>query len=138
MRVCICLVRLLIWVSLSEIWLDRFLPASVELFFDSCDEMKSWMQEKDAVLSDGDMGRDLETVRALQRRHQVYNEKRLVASKIKCPWISLHLLLLNPTEGSFSSLHRTKRKENGVNMFVNNYTGFYLLFQIVAKFYDVI
>lgn len=43
----------------------------VELFFDSCDEMKAWIQEKDAVLSVGDVGRDLETVRALQRRHQV-------------------------------------------------------------------
>ena len=93
----------------------------MELFFDSCNEMKSWMQEKDAVLSDGDMGRDLETVRALQRRHQVNKENSLVASKITCPWISPHLLSSNPTEGSFSSLHCTKRKENGVNMFVNNY-----------------
>lgn len=49
--------------------------ARVELFFDSCEEMKAWIQEKDAVLSDGDLGRDLETVRALQRRHQV-NELR--------------------------------------------------------------
>jgi len=57
-------------------------------------------------------------------------------NKITCPWISLHLLLLNPTEGSFSSLHCTKRKENGVKMFVNNYKGFYVLFPIVAKFYD--
>ena len=43
----------------------------VELLFDSCEEIKSWIQEKDAILSDGDVGRDLETVRALQRRHQV-------------------------------------------------------------------
>ena len=48
----------------------------VELFFDSCEEMKSWIQEKDAILSDGDVGRDLETVRALQRRHQVSQQKR--------------------------------------------------------------
>ena len=89
MRVCVWLVRLFILVCFGEIWLDRSLPASVELFFDSCDEMKSWMQEKDAVLSVGDMGRDLETVRALQRRHQVYKENRLVANKIMCPWISL-------------------------------------------------
>ena len=45
--------------------------ARVEFFFDSCEEMKAWIQEKDAVLSNGDLGRDLETVRALQRRHQV-------------------------------------------------------------------
>lgn len=137
MRVCIWLVRLFIWVCLGEICLDRSLPASVELFFDSCDEMKSWMQEKDAVLSVGDMGRDLETVRALQRRHQVYKGNGLVANKITCPWISLHFLSLNPKEGSFSSLHCTKRKENDVNMFVNNYKGFYVLFPIVAKFYDI-
>ena len=109
----------------------------MELFFDSCDEMKSWMQEKDAVLSDGGMGRDLETVRALQRRHQVNKENR-VANKITCPWISLHLLSLNPIEGSFSSLHCTKRNENAGNMFVNNYKGFYVLFPIVAKFYVIV
>ncbi|XP_068689103.1 spectrin beta chain-like isoform X1 [Montipora foliosa] len=50
----------------------------VELFFDSCGEMNAWMQEKDAVLSDEDLGRDLETVRALQRRHQGF-ERDLAA-----------------------------------------------------------
>ncbi|KAK2560477.1 Spectrin beta chain [Acropora cervicornis] len=54
----------------------------VELFFDSCDEMKAWIQEKDAVLSVGDMGRDLETVRALQRRHQGF-ERDLAAVEEK-------------------------------------------------------
>ena len=33
--------------------------------------MKSWMKEKDNVLSNEDVGRDMETVRVLQRRHQV-------------------------------------------------------------------
>ena len=56
-------------VSILHIIIPLF--ARVELFFDSCEEMKAWIQEKDAVLSDGDLGRDLETVRALQRRHQV-------------------------------------------------------------------
>ena len=56
----------------------------------------------------------------------------------KIPIVTLHVLSLNPTEDSFSSLHCTKQKENGVNMFVNNYKGFYVLFPRVAKFYDVI
>ena len=40
----------------------------------------------------------------------------------KIPIVTLHLLSVNPIEDS-SSLHRTKRNENGVNMFVNNYKG---------------
>jgi len=44
--------------------------------------MKAWIQEKDAVLSVGDMGRDLETVRALQRRHQGF-ERDLAAVEEK-------------------------------------------------------
>lgn len=51
--------------------------------------------------------------------------------------VTLHVLALNSTEGSFSSLHCTKRKENGVNMFVNNYKRDFM-FPIVAKFYDII
>ena len=42
----------------------------VELFFHTCDEMKLWINEKDNVLTNDDVGKDLETVRALQRRHQ--------------------------------------------------------------------
>lgn len=42
----------------------------VELFFHTCDEMKLWINDKDKALANDDVGRDLETVRALQRRHQ--------------------------------------------------------------------
>ena len=59
------------YIKVSTLHIMIRLFARVELFFDSCEEMKAWIQEKDAVLSDGDLGRDLETVRALQRRHQV-------------------------------------------------------------------
>ena len=59
------------YVKVSTLHVMARLFGRVELFFDSCEEMKAWIQEKDAVLSDEDLGRDLETVRALQRRHQV-------------------------------------------------------------------
>ena len=59
------------YVKVSTLHIMVRLLGRVELFFDSCEEMKAWIQEKDAVLSDEDLGRDLETVRALQRRHQV-------------------------------------------------------------------
>ena len=36
-----------------------------------CDETHSWINEKDQALSSEDCGRDLSSVQALQRRHQV-------------------------------------------------------------------
>ena len=36
-----------------------------------CDETHSWINEKDQALSTEDFGRDLASVQALQRRHQV-------------------------------------------------------------------
>ena len=43
---------------------------SVELFHRTCDEAKEWMEEKITKLDTEDLGRDLQTVQALQRRHQ--------------------------------------------------------------------
>ena len=45
--------------------------SSVLGFQDLCDETHSWINEKDQALSTEDCGRDLSTVQALQRRHQV-------------------------------------------------------------------
>ncbi|EDO49575.1 predicted protein [Nematostella vectensis] len=42
----------------------------VELFLDVCEEMRSWIQEKDAALCKEELGKDIETVRAQLRRHQ--------------------------------------------------------------------
>ena len=40
-------------------------------FHQSCDETQAWINEKDQVLSNDDVGRDLAGVHKLQRRHQV-------------------------------------------------------------------
>lgn len=41
-----------------------------------CDETHSWINEKDQALSTEDCGRDLSSVQALQRRHQVKRNGR--------------------------------------------------------------
>lgn len=44
--------------------------SSVELFNRTCDEAKDWMHEKMNQLDSAEVGPDLKTVQALQRRHQ--------------------------------------------------------------------
>lgn len=44
--------------------------SSVELFNRTCDEAKDWMYEKMNQLDSAELGPDLKTVQALQRRHQ--------------------------------------------------------------------
>ncbi|XP_073969406.1 spectrin beta chain, non-erythrocytic 5 kst isoform X2 [Rhodnius prolixus] len=44
--------------------------SSVELFHRTCDEAKDWMIEKMTQLETAELGPDLKTVQALQRRHQ--------------------------------------------------------------------
>lgn len=44
--------------------------SSVELFNRTCDEAKDWMNEKMTQLDTAELGPDLKTVQALQRRHQ--------------------------------------------------------------------
>ncbi|XP_066999614.1 spectrin beta chain, non-erythrocytic 5 isoform X3 [Anabrus simplex] len=44
--------------------------SSVELFNRTCDEARDWMQEKMTQLDTAELGPDLKTVQALQRRHQ--------------------------------------------------------------------
>ena len=47
-----------------------FAIVSVELFHRTCDEAKDWMEEKIDKLDNEELGRDLRTVQALQRKHQ--------------------------------------------------------------------
>ena len=47
-----------------------YTDSSVSLFNRDADETKSWISEKDVVLSLDDYGRDLVSVQALQRKHE--------------------------------------------------------------------
>lgn len=42
----------------------------MELFHRTCDEATEWMEEKITKLDTEDLGRDLQSVQALQRRHE--------------------------------------------------------------------
>ena len=57
-------------------WL-RFVPLqhSVQQFQRTCDETKAWIAEKEQVLATDDCGKDLDSVKHLQRKHQVKKGK---------------------------------------------------------------
>ena len=42
----------------------------MELFQKTCDEVKDWMQEKMYALDNNDLGKDINSVEALLRKHQ--------------------------------------------------------------------
>ena len=43
---------------------------SIQLFQNLCGELKDWIREKHGELDTDDLGRDLDSVKALQRKHQ--------------------------------------------------------------------
>ncbi|XP_022241663.1 spectrin beta chain, non-erythrocytic 1-like [Limulus polyphemus] len=72
---------------------------SVELFNRTCDEARDWMLEKLDKMDTDEMGRDMKTVQALQRRHQnlerelapveeKFNRVNLLADSVKASYPS--------------------------------------------------
>ncbi|XP_076359799.1 spectrin beta chain, non-erythrocytic 5 kst [Tachypleus tridentatus] len=70
---------------------------SVELFNRTCDEARDWMLEKLEKMDTDEMGRDMKTVQALQRRHQnlerelapveeKFNRVNLLADSVKASY----------------------------------------------------
>ena len=56
----------------------------MELFHRTCDEARDWMVEKMEKLDTDDLGRDLKTIQALQRKHdQLERELAPVEDKVK-------------------------------------------------------
>src|SRR4051812_48191023 len=72
---------------------------SVELFNRTCEEAKDWMQEKMTQLDTAEIGPDLKTVQALQRRHQNL-ERELEPLKEKVSRVDL---LGNSVKNSYPS-----------------------------------
>ncbi|CRK98513.1 CLUMA_CG011869, isoform A [Clunio marinus] len=73
--------------------------SSVELFNRTCEEAKDWMQEKMTQLDTAELGPDLKTVQALQRRHQNL-ERELEPLKEKVSRVDL---LGNSVKNSYPS-----------------------------------
>ena len=67
-----------------NIWVHSIsLCAELNVFvFRDADDTKAWISEKDTALSTSDYGRDLASVQALQRKHEVL-ERDLAALEEK-------------------------------------------------------
>ena len=61
----------LMLTKMIDVFEKRFFSSSAQLFNSSCDELVSWMKDKEKSLSGNVNDLDLETVRKLQRKHQV-------------------------------------------------------------------
>jgi len=70
---------------------------SVELFNRTCDEARDWILEKMTQLDTAELGPDLETVQALQRRHQ-HLERELAPVEEK---VNRMNLLANSVKSSY-------------------------------------
>lgn len=58
--------------------------SSVELFHRTCDEARDWMVEKMEKLDTDELGRDLKTIQALQRKHdQLERELAPIEDKVR-------------------------------------------------------
>ena len=53
------------------------------MFQSMCDELKDWIGEKNSQLGIDDLGRDLNTVQALQRKHQVGSDSHVLFERFK-------------------------------------------------------
>ncbi|KAK2727728.1 hypothetical protein QYM36_008275, partial [Artemia franciscana] len=62
------------WASLQQLTAEKAQQLGsaheVQRFHRDVDETKDWIQEKDAALESDDLGKDLRTVQALQRKHE--------------------------------------------------------------------
>ncbi|XP_034944641.1 LOW QUALITY PROTEIN: spectrin beta chain, non-erythrocytic 5 [Chelonus insularis] len=76
--------------------------SSVELFNRTCDEAHDWMLEKITQLDTAELGPDLKTVQALQRRHQ-HLERELAPVEEKVRKVNL---LANSVKSSYPNEHK--------------------------------
>ncbi|KAK0173670.1 hypothetical protein PV328_006832 [Microctonus aethiopoides] len=85
--------------------------SSVELFNRTCDEAHDWMLEKITQLDTAELGPDLKTVQALQRRHQ-HLERELAPVEEKVRKVNL---LANSVKSSYPNEHKNvDARQNGI------------------------
>lgn len=93
---------------------------SVELFEKTCDEARDWMTEKMDKLDGAEVGLDLKTIQALQRRH-LNLERELAPVEEKVNRVNL---LANSVKASYPNEKGTYYLE----FIVNSYKKIYVLF----------
>ncbi|XP_048512555.1 spectrin beta chain, non-erythrocytic 1 isoform X2 [Athalia rosae] len=85
--------------------------SSVELFNRTCDEAHDWMLEKMTQLDTAELGPDLKTVQALQRRHQ-HLERELAPVEEKVRRVNL---LANSVKNSYpNELNNVNSRQNEI------------------------
>ena len=70
-------ITLIVYDTARPIEKESFRILRAKLFNDSCNELVSWMKEKENTLSGSVHDLDVETVRKLQRKHQVCKKRNL-------------------------------------------------------------
>ncbi|KXJ20343.1 Spectrin alpha chain, non-erythrocytic 1 [Exaiptasia diaphana] len=82
----------------------------IQKFHRDADDTKAWISEKDTALSSSDYGRDLASVQALQRKHDVL-ERDLAALEEKVRQLNIEAARLTSTHPSKSHDIESKRYE---------------------------
>lgn len=87
------------WSSLQQLTQDRAKQLGsaheVQRFHRDVDETKDWIQEKDEALNNEDLGRDLRSVQALQRKHEgLERDLAALGDKVFIFVLLMYLLLL--------------------------------------------
>ena len=68
-------ISLIVYDTTRPMEKESFHVFRAKLFNDSCNELVSWMKEKENILSGSVHDLDVETVRKLQRKHQVSKKR---------------------------------------------------------------
>ncbi|XP_063912362.1 spectrin alpha chain isoform X3 [Zophobas morio] len=104
------------WTSLQQLTAERANQLGsaheVQRFHRDVDETKDWIQEKDEALNNDDLGKDLRSVQALQRKHEgLERDLAALGDKIKqLDEIALRLVQTHP-----ESAEQTRAKQEEIN-----------------------
>lgn len=67
----------------------------VQRFHRDVDETKDWIQEKDEALNNDDLGKDLRSVQALQRKHEGLERDLAALGDKVCLFDDFHLYVID-------------------------------------------
>lgn len=99
------------WASLQQLTSERATQLGsaheVQRFHRDVDETKDWIQEKDEALNNDDLGKDLRSVQALQRKHEgLERDLAALGDKVtNCVSVKVYLLHIfknNSTGNSYN------------------------------------
>lgn len=101
------------WTSLQQLTSERATQLGsaheVQRFHRDVDETKDWIQEKDEALNNDDLGKDLRSVQALQRKHEgLERDLAALGDKIKQLDETAHRLMQSHPESAEQTFAKQK------------------------------